>query len=72
MHLTLSLFHLGSLLVLFFINPVMFVAALQVNDSGCGVPPQDIPLLFTKFAQSRGSSSRSSGGAGLGLAICRR
>lgn len=48
-----------------------FYLRVQVNDSGCGVPPQDIPLLFTKFAQSRGSSCQTPR-AGLGLAICRR
>ncbi|KAB5527412.1 hypothetical protein DKX38_021259 [Salix brachista] len=42
---------------------------IRVKDSGCGVLPQDIPLLFTKFAQLRSGSSPS---AGLGLAICKR
>ncbi|KAJ6680127.1 TWO-COMPONENT SENSOR HISTIDINE KINASE [Salix purpurea] len=46
-----------------------FYLLVQVKDSGCGVLPQDIPLLFTKFAQLRSGSSPS---AGLGLAICKR
>ncbi|KAK8269389.1 hypothetical protein V6Z11_D11G125900 [Gossypium hirsutum] len=46
-----------------------FYLRVQVKDSGCGVLPQDIPILFTKFAQPQ---SGNSGGAGLGLAICRR
>ncbi|MBA0686113.1 hypothetical protein Goari_013733 [Gossypium aridum] len=46
-----------------------FYLRVQVKDSGCGVLPQDIPILFTKFAQPR---SGNSSGAGLGLAICRR
>jgi len=45
---------------------------VQVKDSGCGIPPQDIPHLFTKFAQSRSGPARPSSGAGLGLAICKR
>lgn len=49
-----------------------FYLRVQVKDSGCGVLPQDIPLLFTKFTQSRSGSSRNNGGAGLGLAICKR
>ncbi|KAL6968564.1 mitochondrial 2-enoyl thioester reductase [Sarracenia purpurea var. burkii] len=49
-----------------------FFLRVQVKDSGCGINPQDIPLSFTKFAQSRSGSSRNNGGAGLGLAICRR
>uniref|UniRef100_A0A5B6YNZ4 histidine kinase n=1 Tax=Davidia involucrata TaxID=16924 RepID=A0A5B6YNZ4_DAVIN len=49
-----------------------FYLRVQVKDSGCGIIPQDIPLLFTKFTQSRSASSRNNGGAGLGLAICKR
>lgn len=45
---------------------------VQVKDSGCGILPQDIPHLFTKFTQSRSGSNRISDGAGLGLAICKR
>lgn len=47
-----------------------FYLRIQVRDSGCGISPQDIPLVFTKFAQA--TSNRSTGGEGLGLAICRR
>ncbi|KAJ8899072.1 hypothetical protein K2173_010225 [Erythroxylum novogranatense] len=49
-----------------------FFLRVQVKDSGCGILPQDIPVLFTKFAQPRTGSSRTNGGAGLGLAICKR
>ncbi|KAF7818178.1 ethylene response sensor 1-like [Senna tora] len=49
---------------------------IQVKDSGCGILPQDIPHLFTKFAESRSGPallSNSAGvGLGLGLAICKR
>ncbi|KAK8693808.1 hypothetical protein V6N13_071376 [Hibiscus sabdariffa] len=49
-----------------------FYLRVQVKDSGCGVPPQDMPNLFTKFAHPRSGSVGIGGGAGLGLAICRR
>ncbi|KAI4301449.1 hypothetical protein L6164_034727 [Bauhinia variegata] len=49
-----------------------FYIRVQVKDSGCGILPQDIPLLFVKFAQSRSGPARPSSGAGLGLAICKR
>ncbi|CAK9185822.1 unnamed protein product [Ilex paraguariensis] len=49
-----------------------FYLWVQVKDSGCGIIPQNIPLLFTKFVESRSASSRSNGGACLGLAICKR
>lgn len=45
---------------------------LQVKDSGCGILPQDIPHLFTRFTQFRSGSNRMNRGAGLGLAICKR
>lgn len=49
-----------------------FYLRVQIKDSGCGIAPQDIPLLFTKFAQSRNGSNRTNIGVGLGLAICKR
>jgi ethylene receptor len=49
-----------------------FYIRVQVKDSGCGILPQDIPHLFTKFTQSQSGPARSSSGSGLGLAICKR
>ncbi|KAM2724245.1 hypothetical protein EV1_027089 [Malus domestica] len=48
-----------------------FHLRVQVKDSGCGVLPEDIPHLFTKFSQPHGSNQINNG-AGLGLAICKR
>ncbi|XP_031477284.1 ethylene receptor-like [Nymphaea colorata] len=49
-----------------------FYLQVQVKDSGSGISPQDIPILFTKFAQAGNSANRNPGGAGIGLAICKR
>ncbi|KAB2095458.1 hypothetical protein E1A91_A01G039300v1 [Gossypium mustelinum] len=49
-----------------------FYLRVQVKDSGVGISPQDIPKLFTKFAQTQSMATRNSGGSGLGLAICKR
>ncbi|KAJ8755071.1 hypothetical protein K2173_016679 [Erythroxylum novogranatense] len=49
-----------------------FYLRVQVKDSGSGINPQDVPKLFTKFAQTQSSATRNSGGSGLGLAICKR
>ncbi|KAK9284277.1 hypothetical protein L1049_023447 [Liquidambar formosana] len=49
-----------------------FYLRVQVKDSGSGISPQDIPNLFTKFAQIQSLATRNSGGSGLGLAICKR
>jgi two-component system sensor histidine kinase BaeS len=42
-----------------------------VHDSAPGLPPELLPRLFERFFHAEGSRSRDSGGAGLGLAICR-
>ncbi|MCG7362213.1 response regulator [Roseomonas sp. ACRSG] len=46
--------------------------ACIVSDTGIGLDPATIPQLFERFTQGDGSISRRHGGAGLGLAICRR
>ncbi|KAF5731416.1 ethylene response sensor 1-like [Tripterygium wilfordii] len=49
-----------------------FYLRVQVKDTGCGVFPQDIPHLFTKFAKPQNGSNRDICGGGLGLAVCKR
>ncbi len=45
---------------------------IAVRDTGIGIPPDKLDLVFDKFAQVDGSSTRSRGGSGLGLTISRR
>lgn len=42
---------------------------LAVDDDGPGIPDDEIPRLLQPFQRLEGSRSRSTGGAGLGLAI---
>lgn len=42
-----------------------------VQDSGKGIAPDKLPLLFEKFVQEDSSTTRNFGGTGLGLAICK-
>jgi signal transduction histidine kinase len=44
----------------------------SVNDSGPGVPAEDLSNIFNRFWRGEKSRSRASGGAGLGLAIARQ
>ncbi|MES2387363.1 MAG: PAS domain S-box protein [Bacteroidota bacterium] len=44
----------------------------EVEDSGIGIPENELDLIFESFRQQSGQSSRKFGGTGLGLAITRR
>lgn len=48
------------------------VSTFAVADTGIGIPPGEIERIFDPFVQADMSTSRTHGGAGLGLAICRR
>jgi two-component system sensor histidine kinase BaeS len=45
--------------------------AIDFEDTAPDVPPQSLPHLFERLYRAEGSRNRNTGGAGLGLAICR-
>ena len=46
--------------------------AIAVEDTGLGIAPSQIPLLFADFEQTDDAVQRKRGGTGLGLAISRQ
>ena len=46
-------------------------AVLRVRDHGAGIAPEALPHIFERFYREDTSRSRETGGAGLGLAICK-
>jgi signal transduction histidine kinase len=48
------------------------VAQMYIRDTGHGIPAEDIPHLFQKFYRVDNSATRTIGGTGLGLFICRK
>jgi signal transduction histidine kinase len=44
---------------------------LVVEDNGPGIPAEDQPRVFDRFFRRDQARARATGGAGLGLAICR-
>lgn len=46
-------------------------AVLDVTDTGIGITGEDLPYVFERFWRGERSRARSTGGAGIGLAIVR-
>jgi len=45
---------------------------IHIEDSGPGIPEEKLPLVFDPFYRADTSRSRSTGGYGLGLHLCKR
>ncbi|MBL7058653.1 CHASE domain-containing protein [Patescibacteria group bacterium] len=48
------------------------IVEFRVSDSGCGIPEDQLDLVFAKFQQVDSSATRKKGGTGLGLAITKK
>lgn len=51
------------------VGPCTFGAQVEIQDSGIGISPKDLPNIFTRFYQAGNTGRLTSGGTGVGLAL---
>lgn len=45
------------------------ICEIRIQDTGNGIPQEELPLIFEPFYRVNKSRSRKTGGAGLGLSV---
>jgi CheY-like chemotaxis protein/HPt (histidine-containing phosphotransfer) domain-containing protein len=53
-------------------NEMGLLVRFEVSDTGIGIAPEKLPLLFRPFEQADASTTRKYGGTGLGLALTKQ
>ena len=53
-------------------DELSFLIRFEVEDTGLGIKPEDMPRLFNIFEQVDNSTTRRFGGLGIGLAMTRK
>src|SRR5206468_4227699 len=53
-------------------NPRTRMAEIILADSGMGIPPEQLRLIFEPFYTTKSPDEHGHGGSGLGLSVCRQ
>jgi signal transduction histidine kinase len=53
-------------------NPRLQLAEIRVSDTGVGIPPSQLRLIFEPFYTTKEPDEHGHGGNGLGLSVCRQ
>jgi signal transduction histidine kinase len=53
-------------------NPAAQMAEVRITDSGVGIPPEQLRLIFEPFYTTKEPDEHGHGGTGLGLSVCRQ
>jgi signal transduction histidine kinase len=62
----------GRLTVDVRVNPKTQMADIAICDSGIGIPPEQLRLIFEPFYTTKKPDDQGHGGSGLGLSVCRQ
>lgn len=53
-------------------NPKTQMAEIAICDTGVGIPPEQLRLIFEPFYTTKKPDEQGHGGSGLGLSVCRQ
>jgi signal transduction histidine kinase len=53
-------------------NQATQMAEVKICDSGVGIPPEQLRLIFEPFYTTKQPDDHGHGGSGLGLSVCRQ
>jgi signal transduction histidine kinase len=53
-------------------NPVAGMAEIRIADTGVGIPPEQLRMIFEPFYTTKAPDENGRGGTGLGLSVCRQ
>lgn len=53
-------------------NPVTQMAEIRVRDTGVGIQPEQLRVIFEPFYTTKSPDEHGHGGSGLGLSVCRQ